>query len=61
VLFQGDEDMKIFEVEHSGTLKVAWVDCYQHPDNQTIATVHPGQYVALMTGAEFQRFKKDLL
>lgn len=53
--------MKIFEVEHDGTLVVAWKDCYQHPDMQTIGKVQAGQMIAVMSNQEFQRFKKALL
>jgi len=52
--------MKIFEIEHDGTLVVAWKDCYQHPDNQKIMQVHSGQMVVVMSEQEFQKFKRIL-
>jgi hypothetical protein len=53
--------MKFFKIEHDGTLVVAWKDCYQHPDMQTIGKVQLGQMIVVMNNNEFQHFKQRML
>jgi len=53
--------MKIYDVANGGTLQVVYKDCYQTPMNQTMQQVQAGTYVVVLSGTEFQRFKKSLL
>jgi hypothetical protein len=58
---EGEEEMKIYDVANGGTLQVVYKDCYQTPMSQTMQQVQAGMYVVVLSGTEFQRFKKSLL
>lgn len=53
--------MNVYEVEHVGSLTVAWLDCYQHPEQQHLKDVKPGNMIVVLTGQEFQRFKQRMM